>query len=677
MPGAVAFDGQVINACEAITNFANIGTWGANPAASPDIYLEGQNAINARASAANGPVLRGAWSHSTTATNLNLSTGAHVYMWIKCFSLPSMSTRAKGGIGVSISSDVTPALVGLTSDHWSGATNSKQWFVTGSDFEPTSGWVCYVIDPTSVANLTIGGAGADMSAVNRVGIRAYAELVVGGGAVKPLPTMWDRIAYGTKLTITLGTVGAPVTLEDIFAADSLNANQYGIIGKTAGIYFGAGKLVFGTTGQTSPTVFTDVGQVLVWQNMPVAAGFYEIQLVGNTSPNDTTVTLGDYTNNLSSGGCAIRGAGLRTRRLIAAVIVSGGTGYTAGNILTVSGGTGTAATMKVISVAGGVIDNLKMETAGVYSAPPTGTLTLTGGSGSGATATATVVGGSIWTLTASAANQAFKAYGCQFSEMRTAALASTTIIRDSTFDNFGDITANGAFFDGCVFQNLRTATPINATWAVVVATAAATLTNCKFISCAPAVSWNVATSTAGKLDGTTFISSGAGGKHGITFGSATPAALTFTNVGFAGYTGAPGSNMVENSGSTDAAVHNASGKTITITVSGGSSPSVRNSGAGSKTVIDAGVTVTVAANVSLVGAEIRVYDLDDNPAGSLGTELSGVESHGSATYPFSAQGGNVIWLQIMLPGYEEFGQQFTVPAQSGSLPVTLKAETNA
>jgi hypothetical protein len=88
-----------------------------------------------------------------------------------------------------------------------------------------------------------------------------------------------------------------------------------------------------------------------------------------------------------------------------------------------------------------------------------------------------------------------------------------------------------------------------------------------------------------------------------------------------------------------------------------------------------GVQLTVAANVSLVGAEVRVYDMDNAPAGSYGTELSGVESCATATYTFDAAPDNVVWVQIMKAGYVEFGQQVT--AFQGTLPVVLQAETNA
>lgn len=89
-------------------------------------------------------------------------------------------------------------------------------------------------------------------------------------------------------------------------------------------------------------------------------------------------------------------------------------------------------------------------------------------------------------------------------------------------------------------------------------------------------------------------------------------------------------------------------------------------------------TLTVQAQVSLAGAEVRIYDMDDTPAGSLGTELQGVESCPTATYSYTGDIGNTIWLQIFKPGYREFGQAITLPAvQEYGYSITLQPDLNA
>jgi len=121
-------------------------------------------------------------------------------------------------------------------------------------------------------------------------------------------------------------------------------------------------------------------------------------------------------------------------------------------------------------------------------------------------------------------------------------------------------------------------------------------------------------------------------------------------------------------------VLNSSGSAIDINKLANSDPS---SYEGSAVAFLNTVGLTISAPVSLVGAEVRIYDLDNSPAGSLGTELSGVESHSAATYIYSGTGGNLIWIQIMLDGYVEFGQSFTMPSSDGDFTALLRADLNS
>lgn len=66
-------------------------------------------------------------------------------------------------------------------------------------------------------------------------------------------------------------------------------------------------------------------------------------------------------------------------------IVSGGTGYTVGDVLTFVGGTGTAYQAVVNTVSGGVITGIGTQAAAAYSVVPSNPISVTGGTGSGAT----------------------------------------------------------------------------------------------------------------------------------------------------------------------------------------------------------------------------------------------------------------------------------------------------
>jgi hypothetical protein len=71
---------------------------------------------------------------------------------------------------------------------------------------------------------------------------------------------------------------------------------------------------------------------------------------------------------------------------VSATIAGGGTGYTAGNVLTVVGGTfSSASTITVNTVSGGVITGATLTNGGTYTVIPANPVSVTGGSGTGAT----------------------------------------------------------------------------------------------------------------------------------------------------------------------------------------------------------------------------------------------------------------------------------------------------
>jgi hypothetical protein len=149
----------------------------------------------------------------------------------------------------------------------------------------------------------------------------------------------------------------------------------------------------------------------------------------------------------------------------------------------------------------------------------------------------------------------------------------------------------------------------------------------------------------------TFISGGTG--HGILITS--PGTYDFVNFFFSGY----GANET-----TDAAVYNNSGGAVTINVSGGDNPTVRN-GAGSTTTVLATVQITLTGLAP--NTEVRVY-IDD--AGENGDEIAGVENSGTS-FSFNAEVGEIINIIInslfFLPADI---WQFTVPNVNAVIPIT-------
>lgn len=217
---------------------------------------------------------------------------------------------------------------------------------------------------------------------------------------------------------------------------------------------------------------------------------------------------------------------------------------------------------------------------------------------------------------------------CTFIGMNTFGFASNTSISSSTFRNCGQITQNSATFDKCLIDNSS---------ASMISNNPSVITNCSFICSS---------------------------NHAIEITEA--GTYSFSGNSFSGY----GANDTATS-----AIYNNSGGAVTLNISNGTTPTVTN-GTGSTTTINNAVTLTILASVSLVGAEIRIYDLDNNPANSLGTELAGIESCATVSYTYSGDGGNSIWIQIMKSGYEEFGQQLTIPSSNGNFTALLNIDTN-
>ena len=185
-----------------------------------------------------------------------------------------------------------------------------------------------------------------------------------------------------------------------------------------------------------------------------------------------------------------------------------------------------------------------------------------------------------------------------------------------------------------------------------------------------------------------FTSSGSGHAIGIT----TTGTYNFTNISFSGYSGTPGSNLVPNSGSTGAAVYNNSGGIVTINVSGGTSPSVRN-GVGSTTNVIASATVNITGLPVLTpgtdpGTEIRVFDrstgISTGPnrpgdsgivAGISTAEIAGTENHYTSTFSFSVGLGATFDVRILNERYVPlFLENRAADTDPTNIPVDLKID---
>ena len=138
---------------------------------------------------------------------------------------------------------------------------------------------------------------------------------------------------------------------------------------------------------------------------------------------------------------------------------------------------------------------------------------------------------------------------------------------------------------------------------------------------------------------------------GHAFEINTPGTYSFSGLTFDGF-GADGAN--------DAAVFNNSGGLVTLNISGGDTPTVRN-GAGASTVINNTVSVTLTGLFS--GTRIKVYRASDN------AELGGVESSGASFAIGLDAGVDVVFRLISLARMPlEF--DLTVPGSDTTIPVS-------
>jgi hypothetical protein len=77
------------------------------------------------------------------------------------------------------------------------------------------------------------------------------------------------------------------------------------------------------------------------------------------------------------------GANTETFELVAAGVSNGGTGHAVDDVITLAGGTGTAASVRVTGVTGGVVTSFRMETLGSYSVLPSSPAAQASTTGSG------------------------------------------------------------------------------------------------------------------------------------------------------------------------------------------------------------------------------------------------------------------------------------------------------
>jgi len=130
------------------------------------------------------------------------------------------------------------------------------------------------------------------------------------------------------------------------------------------------------------------------------------------------------------------------------------------------------------------------------------------------------------------------------------------------------------------------------------------------------------------------------------------------------------------SGCTINEVTNSSGGAVIITID--ALTTITTNTGPSITVNPPLLTLTVSANVTLLGAEVRIYDYQAGTGNDLGTELDGIESAIASTFSTtSVVGGNSVWVQVLKAGRTEYGQLYVMPVVTNTLAITLSQDGSA
>lgn len=314
------------------THYRLNGVNSGNPLAEADAYVQGTGCIANKCGGTTGTTDTGGHFNHTTTFDI---TNKHLFMWRLTSTPGNMLTKANAGIAIGLTNTST-----TSTSAWS-TTNYKKWYVDGSDTQPNSdGWKCYVLDPSSTADASAGTL--TLTSVKNVGYLVRQNT----GVNTALNNVFvDAIRMGTGITATTSAGGDVITMSGLFGYDSTKTNSWGVVTQNAGIYYGAGKINIGATGQTNVCNFTDSDQVLVWRDFPVADTLYEFNLKGaasfkTTMQFTTSVIRGqagqvwnvtcDANSNFKLYGCSI--ANLRSGVLSSGSVLDGTSFNTCGTI---------------------------------------------------------------------------------------------------------------------------------------------------------------------------------------------------------------------------------------------------------------------------------------------------------------------------------------------------------
>ncbi len=187
--------------------------------------------------------------------------------------------------------------------------------------------------------------------------------------------------------------------------------------------------------------------------------------------------------------------------------------------------------------------------------------------------------------------------------------------------------------------------------------------------------WDTANDPNGNLDNCSFISAS---NHAIEFGTNTPSGITLTGHSYTGYNASTGSNTTPSSGPTDATIYNNAGKALTITITDGQSPSVRNGAGATTTIVTGQITLKVTVLDDSTGLPIQdahVWMGKESDKSELLNDATDANGIAQTTISYDTDTDVVGWARQMdLSGTDYEQKAFSGQYTSTGFSITIRLE---
>lgn len=273
MVGTVVPDLEDISLCEVV------GSWTGSPTPTQNdttIWDSIQGTRCMQSYNAGAAVRNASWDFG--AGSLKDFTGKLLYFWF-AFS-KKLYSAAAGTMKIRLTD---------TNGYY------RDWYIFDKNSLPNTSWIPWVIH-AQIGYDYESNVLFDVTKIRYVAWRLE-DTVLGKTYI-----WWDAWRFGTGVTLKLGTIGSPATIEDLYTNDIDNANAYGVTNKISGVYLIQGQIKIGSTVNAEASYFKDTSKVVIFRSIkgnPTA--FSKILFQGNAGA-DTEIHFGE-----SIGGKGVSG----------------------------------------------------------------------------------------------------------------------------------------------------------------------------------------------------------------------------------------------------------------------------------------------------------------------------------------------------------------------------------